>query len=125
MYVDGQPISARLATGPDDSGGGIKITDVASYLSTSTGTVGVFFRIRNVSNHEISQDGFLPVFVTSPGNARLSMDFSYSSETTQALSAGQVTAIVAVFDTRTFTGTLIVNTNGGYQNLATSKLTKP
>ena len=31
-------VAARLAAGPSDSGGGIAITDVASYLSTSTGT---------------------------------------------------------------------------------------
>ncbi len=125
MDVDGQPVASRLAAGPSDSGGGIRITDVTSYLSTFSGTIGVAFRIRNVSNHQVGQDGFLPVFVTSPGGTRLQLDFSNSSDTTQALAPGQVAAIVAVFDTRTFTGTLIVQSNGGYRTLVSSRLRKP
>lgn len=126
MDVDGQPIAARLATGPSDSGNGLVLTDVNSYLFTSTGQVGVAFQVRNVSNHGVSTVGFQQVFVTSPGHARLSPDLSSSSvNSSQPLRPGESAAVVAVFDTRTFTGTLILQSNGGYQVLVSSRLSKP
>ena len=74
MDVDGQPVAARLATGPADSGNGLVLTDVTSYLFTSLEKVGVAFRVRNTGNNGVSTLGFQLVFVTSPGDARLSPD---------------------------------------------------
>jgi hypothetical protein len=126
MDVDGQPVAARLAAGPSDRGNGLVLTDVASYLGTSTGKVGVAFRVRNVSNQGVSTAGFLLVFVTSPGDARLSPDLSSSSiNSTRPLRPGESAAVVAVFDTRIFTGTFILQSNGGYQVLVSSRLSKP
>jgi hypothetical protein len=126
MDVDGQPIAARLATGPSDSGNGLVLTDVGSYLFTSTGQVGVAFRVRNTGNQGVSTAGFQTVFVTSTGHARLSPDLSASSvNSTQALRPGESAAVAAVFDTRIFTGTFILQSNGGYQVLVSSRLRKP
>jgi hypothetical protein len=126
MSVDGQPVADRLATGPSDRGNGLVLTDVGSYLFTSTGQVGVAFRVRNTGNQGVSTGGFQIVFVTSPGNARLSPDLSASSmSSTQALAPGQSASVAAVFDTRKFTGTFIVQSNGGYQTLVSSRLRKP
>jgi hypothetical protein len=77
MQVDGQPVAGRIAAGRNDRGNGLVLTDVTSYLFTSTGQVGVAFRVRNNGNSGVSTDGFLPVFVTS-GGARLSPDLSSS-----------------------------------------------
>jgi hypothetical protein len=125
MDVDGQSVAARLAAGPSDRGNGLVFTDVTSYLFTSTGQVGVAFRVRNLSNQGVSTAGFQTVFVTSPGNARLSPDLSSSSiNSTQPLRPGESAAVVAVFDTRIFTGTFILQSNGGYQLLVSSRLSK-
>ncbi len=118
MDVDGQPVAARLATGPSDSGNGLALTDVTSYQ------VGIAFRVRNTGNNGVSTLGFQPVFVTSPGDARLSLDYS-ASTIPGALKTGESATVVAVFDTRTFTGTLTLQSNGGYQALVSSRLTKP
>lgn len=124
--VDGQPIAARLATGPSDHANGLVLTDVTSYLSTSVGKVAVVFHVRNESNSGVTTDGFLPLFVTSDGN-RLQPDLSESSPNSDAgsLGAGQTEALVVVFDTRSFTGTFILQNNGAYQDLVTSRLSKP
>jgi hypothetical protein len=63
MNVDGQPVSARLAWGSPAHSSGLVLTDVGSYLGTSTGQVGVIFRVRNVSNHDVTTGSppFLPV----------------------------------------------------------------
>ena len=81
--VDGQPIAARLATGPSDHANGLVLTDVTSYLSTSVGKVAIVFHVRNESNSGVTTDGFLPLFVTSDGT-RLQPDLSDSSPNSDA-----------------------------------------
>jgi hypothetical protein len=127
MSVDGQPVAARLAVGPPDSGHGLVLTDVASYLGTQTGQVGVIFRVRNISNQDIRTGSppFLPVFVTSPGGAQLNYDDS-ASVIPGPLRPGESAAVVAVFDTRVFTGTISLRTNNGFEAiLVSSRLRKP
>ena len=43
---------------------------------------------------------------------------------TQPLRPGESAAVVAVFDTRIFTGTFILQSSGGYQILVSSRLSK-
>lgn len=127
MDVDGQPVAARLATGPSDSRNGIAITDVASYLFTRLGQVGVIFRVRNISNYEITafNPPFLPVFVTSPGGTQLNYDDS-ASTIPGPLQPGESAAVVAVFDTRTITGTFSLRTNNQLETtLVSSQVRKP
>lgn len=124
MDVDGQRIEGRLAAGPSDTGNGLVLTDVTSYLYTSSGQVGVAYRVRNTGNSGVSSMGFLPVFVTS-GGAQLQPDLSASvMQETAALPPGQSRTEVAVFDTRVVTGTFILQSNGGYQALVSSRLVK-
>jgi hypothetical protein len=127
MDVDGQPVSARLAVGPSDSEHGLVLTAVASYLGTSTGHVDVIFRVRNVSNHDISTGSppFLPVFVTSPGGAQFNYD-DFDSAIPGPLRPGESAAVVAAFHTRSFTGTISLRTNNGFEAiLVSSRLRKP
>jgi hypothetical protein len=127
MDVDGQPVAARLAVGPSDSQHGLVLTAVASYLGTSTGHVDVIFRVRNVSNHDISTGSppFLPVFVTSPGGAQLNYD-DFDSAIPGPLRPGESAAVVAAFHTRSVTGTISLRTNNGFEAiLVSSRLRKP
>jgi hypothetical protein len=85
----------------------------------------VIFKVRNISNHGLadSDPAFLPVLVT-PGGTLLNYDFQ-ASVIFGSLQPGQSAAVYAIFDTRTFTGTLIVRSNGGEFPLVSSKLRKP
>jgi hypothetical protein len=127
MNVDGQPISPPAGMGAPAHGSGLVLTDVGSYLGTSTEHVGVIFRVGNVSNHDITTGSppFLPVFVTSPGGAQLNYDDS-ASVIPCPLQPGESAAVVAVFDTRIFTGTISLRTNNGFEAiLVSSRLRKP
>ena len=125
MDVDGEPVAARLATGPSDHANGLVLTDVTSYVYTNIGRVGVAFHVRNESNSGVSTDGFLPLLVT-PDGTRLQPDLSQSTPNSDAgpLGAGQTEALLVVFDTRTFTGTFILLDNAGDQDLVSSRLVK-
>jgi hypothetical protein len=125
MDVDGQPVAGRLAAGRDDRGGGLAITDVASYLFTSTGTVGFAFHVRNNGNVSVSTDGFLPLFITS-GGARLQPDLNASSQNSEAgaLGRGQSEALVVIFDTRAISGTFELEGNGIGGTLVSSRLVR-
>jgi hypothetical protein len=126
MDVGSQPVATRLAAGHPDRGNGLMLTDVASYRFTfPAGQVGISFRVRNTGNLGVSTNGFQVVFVTSRGGTRLSPDLGASSmNSTQPLRPGESASFSVAFDTRIFTGTFIVQSNGGYQELVGSRLRK-
>ena len=106
---------------------GLVLTDVCSYLSTGTGTVDVVFKVRSTGNQDVRTGSppFLPVFVTSPGGAQLNYDDS-TSVIPGPLQPGESAAVDAVFDTRTFTGTISLRTNNGFEAiLVSSRLRTP
>ena len=108
MSVDGVPVKGRLAIAPDASGGGVSITDVASYRSTDSGNIYVSFRLKNISSHDVAADGFTLTYVTSAGS-RLQADYQASTTNiSDQLPEGQSVAIAVAFDTRDVAGTFTV-----------------
>jgi hypothetical protein len=111
--ADGLLVSPRLGVGGSYSGSALTFTNVYSYLDTVTGEVDVVFEARNTSGHALGsakRPAFLPVLVTA-ADVHVPYDTSASIVTDGPLAPGTTTGGVAVFDTKTFTGRLVLRAN--------------
>jgi hypothetical protein len=119
VSVGGQPVAGRIATGPDNTGSTLAITNVEAYRVVSSGQVDVTFTVKNISSAALTgSPPFLAIF-NPTGGGQFNEDDN-SSILPGSLQPGESAAAVAVFDTHAITGTFSLRTNDGYESVLTS-----
>ena len=119
VSVDGQPIAARIGTGPADTSSGLVLSDVVAYRPAGQATVMVVFRLRDVSSTALKtgSPSALAVFDTPAGQFT---EDDNQSPVLATLRPGETISAYEVFDTRETTGTFSLRTNNGYESVLVS-----
>lgn len=126
VAVNGQPISARLAVGPAETGSQLALSDVDAYRLGSIGQLVVTYKARNITDHVVGNGNpaFLAYFDPSSGGQFQEVDDN--STLPSNLQPGESAVEYAAFATQTVTGQFSLRSNDGYSAvLASSTVQMP
>jgi hypothetical protein len=119
LSVDGEPVDGRLASGPDASSGGLRISGVVAYRLTGGKAVAVAFKLTDT--------GFRPANIIPAVFASLngaSEDYRGREPLPNFLAPGDVLYAAALFDVTQVTGTFCLLSIGADGQLPCTMLSK-